>query len=209
MQQETPAANEPREPARRESVWGILSDLWVIYFILFGALYAAGAGFLVWYATTQGAGAGAAALIAAVIPQLAQAGAGAAITAYALTEGGRLIVVAAWIIKEKFLANQKKREDAARAKTEAQIAEQRAEILAEAEAEIRAEAQERMAEQRAEIRAEAEAEIRAEAEAEIRAEAQERMAKANRKVQEWNGRRIRALLLDQPFNEEPPDLTQP
>ena len=193
MPQETPTASEPREPARRESVWGILSDLWVIYFILFGALYAAGAGFLVWYATAQAAGVGVAALIAAVIPQLAQAGAGAAITAYALTEGGRLTVVAAWIIKEKFLANQKKREDEARAKTEAQIAEQRAEI--------RAEAEERMAEQRAEIRAEAEAEIRAEAE--------ERMAEANRKVREWNGRRIRALLLDQPFNEEPPDLTQP
>ena len=194
MPQETQAASEPREPARRESVWGILSDLWVIYFILFGALYAAGAGFIIWYATAQAADAGVAALIAAVIPQLAQAGAGAAITAYALTEGGRLTVVAAWIIKEKFLANQKKREDAARAKTEAQIAEQRAEIRAEAEAEIRAEAEERMAEQRAEIRAEAQVEAQAE---------------GNRKVQEWNGRRIRALLLDQPFNEPPPDLTQP
>ena len=168
MQQQTPAANEPREPARRESVWGILSDLWVIYFILFGALYAAGAGFLVWYATTQGAGAGAAALIAAVIPQLAQAGAGAAITAYALTEGGRLIVVAAWIIKQRFLDKQKKREDEARAQSKA--------------------------------------EIRAESEAEIRAETQ---AEDNRRVQEWNRRRIRALLLDQPFYEDPPDLTQP
>lgn len=182
MQQEIQAASNQREPARRESVWGILSELWVIYFILFGALYAAGGGFLIWYETAQAAGVGAAALIAAVIPQLAQAGAGAAITAYALTEGGRLIVVAAWIIKEKFLANQKKREDEARAKTEAQMAEQRAEIRAEAEAEIRAEAEERMAEQRAEN---------------------------NRQVQEWNGRRIRALLLDQPFHEPPPDLTQP
>lgn len=152
MQQETPAASEPREPARRESVWGILSELWVIYFILFGALYAAGAGFLVWYATAQGAGAGAAALIAAVIPQLAQAGAGAAITAYALTEGGRLIVVAAWIIKEKFLANQKKREDA------------------------------------------------------VRAEAQ---AEANRKMEEWNRRRLTAQYLAVPFHEPPPDLTKP
>ena len=162
MQQETPAANEPREPARRESVWGILSDLWVIYFILFGALYAAGAGFLVWYATAQAAGTGAAALIAAVIPQLAQAGAGAAITAYALTEGGRLTVVAAWIIKQRFLDKQKKREDEARAKTEAQIAEQRAEILAE----------------------------------------------ANRKLEEWNRRRLTAQYLAVPFHEPPPDLTQ-
>ena len=163
MQQEIQAASNQREPARRESVWGILSELWVIYFILFGALYAAGGGFLIWYETAQAAGVGAAALIAAVIPQLAQAGAGAAITAYALTEGGRLIVVAAWIIKQRFLDKQKKREDEIRAEAEAQIAEQRAEIRAE----------------------------------------------ANRKLEEWNRRRLTAQYLDVPFTEPPPDLTQP
>ena len=54
-----------------------------------------------------------------------------------------------------------------------------------------------MAQGRAQARAEAEQQI-----AEI-------LAEANRKVQEWNGRRMRAILLDQPFYEPPPDLTKP
>ena len=76
-------------------------------------------------------------------------------------------MVTAWIIKEKFLARQKKRDDAIRAKAEAEIAEQRAAIRAEVHAE------------------------------------------ANRRVQEWDRRRMRAILLDQPFYEPPPDLTKP
>lgn len=76
-------------------------------------------------------------------------------------------MVTAWIIKEKFLAKQKKRDDAIRAKAEAEIAEQRAAIRAETQAED------------------------------------------NRRVQEWDRRRMRAILLDQPFYEPPPDLTKP
>lgn len=72
-------------------------------------------------------------------------------------------MVTAWIIKQKFLDKQKKREDAIRAKAEAQIAEQRAEILAE----------------------------------------------ANRKLEEWNRRRLTAQYLAVPFHEPPPDLTKP
>ena len=84
-------------------------------------------------------------------------------------------MVTAWIIKQKFLDKQKKREDAIRAKAEAEIAELRAAIRAAVEAEIRAETQ----------------------------------AEDNRRVQEWDRRRMRAILLNQPFHEPPPDLTKP
>ena len=60
-------------------------------------------------------------------------------------------MVVAWIIKQKFLDEQKKRQDAIRA-----------EVLAE----------------------------------------------ANRKMEEWNRRRLTAQYLAVPFHEPPPDLTQ-
>ena len=50
---------------------------------------------------------------------------------------------------------------------------------------------------------------RAQARAETEQQIAEILAEANRRVQEWDRRRMRAILLDQPFYEPPPDLTKP
>ena len=50
---------------------------------------------------------------------------------------------------------------------------------------------------------------RAQARAETEQQIAKALAEANRKVQEWDRRRMRAILLDQPFHEPPPDLTKP
>ena len=50
---------------------------------------------------------------------------------------------------------------------------------------------------------------RAQARAEAEQQIAEALAEANRRVQEWDRRRMRAILLDQPFYEPPPDLTKP
>lgn len=50
---------------------------------------------------------------------------------------------------------------------------------------------------------------RAQARAETEQQIAQALAEANRKVQEWDRRRMRAILLNQPFHEPPPDLTKP
>ena len=50
---------------------------------------------------------------------------------------------------------------------------------------------------------------RAQARAETEQQIAKALAEANRRVQEWDRRRMRAILLDQPFHEPPPDLTKP
>ena len=61
-----------------------------------------------------------------------------------------------------------------------------------------------MARGRAEERAQSEKRI-----AEERAQSEKRIAEANRKVAEWNRRRLEAQERGEPFDEPPPDLTQP
>ena len=64
MQQETPAASEPRE-----SLWSVPPGFWVLYFILFALLDAAGVGYAVWHEIRYGAGENIHAHINAVIPR--------------------------------------------------------------------------------------------------------------------------------------------
>ena len=93
MIQEGPSEFDPRY-----SMWSIFSRLWVIYFTLFTALYIAGLSYVIWYESVQQPGLSAFGLINVAVLKQAEVGAGAAITSFAITEGGRLTMVIAKLI---------------------------------------------------------------------------------------------------------------
>ncbi len=199
----------------RDSMWSIFPRLWVVYFILFLSLYFSGMGFVIWYEVTQQSGPSAYGIIYAAILKLAVVGAGAAITSFTITEGGRFTVVIARYFELNVL---KPKEEKIRAevanKVRAEVAsEVRAEVASEVRAEVASEvraevASEVRAEVASEVRAEVASEVRAEVASEVRAEvASEVRAEAMSKMREWNVRRLEAEARGEPFDEPLPDLT--
>ena len=123
MQQETPTVNEPRE-----SLWSVPPGFWVLYFVLFALLDAAGVGYAVWHEIRYGAGENIHAHISAVIPQASAIGVRAAITGFTITEALRIAMIISNYLKMRLLKPEEERIKARgradeRAKAEKLVAE--------------------------------------------------------------------------------------
>lgn len=119
MQQETPTASEPRE-----SLWSVPPGFWVLYFVLFALLDAAGVGYAVWHEIRYGAGESLHAHLSAVIPQASAIGVRAAITGFTITEALRIAMIISNYLKMRLLKPEEERIKArGRAEDQKRIAE--------------------------------------------------------------------------------------
>lgn len=105
MQQETQAASNNQ----RESLWSVPPGFWVLYFVLFALLDAAGVGYAVWHEIRYGAGENIHAHISAIIPQASAIGVRAAITGFTLTEALRIAMIISNYLKMRLLKPEEER----------------------------------------------------------------------------------------------------
>ena len=167
----------------RQSIWSISKSEQATCFGLFSAFLLLGLVFLAYHETLVLETKESATIIRNIIAQTAVTGVAAAVLSLATAEGGRLAMVAARYIEERYLNP---------------LREKRINREQEAMKKVREEVR---AEVAAEVRAEVTAEVRAEVAAEVTAQV---TADANARWVEWNERRLAAQANGESFDEPLP-----